>query len=219
MRSESSWPSLTNVRTRRAPSARARFSAWSSVSSQIPGAARSTSTASPSAQTSKYPTTRSSPSTTTRRFSACSASFASHCRISSPFIRRASPHASTNSRATSSASSSVSSLSRNELIECLRQREQVGELTRRLHARGLADAVDPDAAQPQLVRRRDVVEERRRHVHVPLARRLRAGEELLPVPVRRLVRADLLRDHDLFERHPDLHLRRRDQVVVGVGED
>ena len=46
-----------------------------------------------------------------------------------------------------------------------------------------------------------------------------AREELLPVPVRRLVRADLLRDDDLVERHADLHLRRGDVVVVGVRED
>ena len=65
----------------------------------------------------------------------------------------------------------------------------------------------------------DVVEERRADMHVTRARRVRAREELVPVLVRRLVRRDLLRDDDLVERHADVHLRRGDEVGVGVRED
>src|SRR4051794_25899498 len=119
-------------------------------------------------------------------------------------MRRASPNDSTNSRATVSASSLRRGLTWNELIECLRQREEIGQLGRGLDGHALAEAVDPDAAQTELVRRRDVVEEGRADVDVALARRLRAEEELVPVLVRRFVRADLLRDDDLVERHADL---------------
>ena len=47
----------------------------------------------------------------------------------------------------------------------------------------------------------------------------RALEEPPPVPVRGLVRADLLGRDDDVERHPERLLRRRDQGVVGVRED
>src|SRR5207248_9679840 len=127
-------------------------------------------------------------------FSPSNASLPSHWRISSPFIRRASPHASTKRRATSSASSSRSALSRNELIERLGERQEVGELARRMNRRLLAEAIDPDGAQSERIRGLDVVEERRGDVRVPLARRVRSLKELLPVPVRGLVRTDLLRD-------------------------
>src|SRR3954452_15226230 len=160
-----------------------------------------------------------SPSTSTSSFSGSSASLSNHSSISPASIRRASPNDSTNNRATVSASSLRRGLTWNELIERLRQREEIRELSRRLDGRALAEPVDPDAAQTQLVRRRDVVEEGCADVHVALPRRLRAEEELVPVLVRRLVGADLLRDDDLVERHADLHLRGRDEIVVGVRED
>ena len=92
-------------------------------------------------------------------------------------LARVAPSRSTNSAATASASSSRSCLSWDELIERLRQREQVGAA--RASARTVAaarGAVDPHAAQAELVRRRDVVEERRaRRARVPrAARRVRA---------------------------------------------
>src|SRR4051794_33656942 len=121
----------------------------------------------------------SSPSTSTSRFSGSNDSLRIHSRISSPFIRRDSPHASTKRRATSSASSSRSSLSRNELIDRLTQREEIGQLGRRLGGRLLAEADHPYAAQTALVRRGDVLEDPRRDVDVPLARRVRPVEELL----------------------------------------
>src|SRR3954453_7442102 len=133
-----------------------------------------------------------SPSTSTSSFSGSSASLSNHSSISPASMRRASPNDSTNSRATSSASSLRRGLTCNELIERLRQGEEVGELRRRLDRRAFAEAIDPHAAQSQFVRRCDVVKQRRADVHVSLARRLRAKEELVPVLVRRLVRADLL---------------------------
>src|SRR4051794_10605591 len=101
----------------------------------------------------------SSLSTSTSRFSGSNDSLRIHSRISSPFICRDSPQASTKRRATASASSSRSSLSCNELIEGLGEREEIRELARRLHRRRLSGPVDPDAAQAELVRGRNVVEE------------------------------------------------------------
>src|ERR1044071_5837132 len=138
---------------------------------------------------SPYPTTRPS-SSRTRIHSGFRSSFASHVRISSASIRRTSPKAVRKSAATSSASSTRSSLSGNELIERLGKLEQIGQLARRRRGGRLAEPVDPDAAQAELVRRRDVVKLRRRDVYVPFARGARALEELLPVAVIGLVRPD-----------------------------
>ena len=44
---------------------------------------------------------------------------------------------------------------------------EIGQLARRLRLGRLVEAVDPDRAQAELVRRRDVVEEARRNVDVP----------------------------------------------------
>ena len=74
-------------------------------------------------------------------------------------------------------------------------------------------------AQPELTRRRDVVEEARRDVDVTVAVRGRRLEEALPVPVRGLVGADVLGHDREVDRDAELLLRRGDQVAVGVGEE
>src|SRR4051794_37818264 len=108
-------------------------------------------------------------------------------------MRRESPNAATKSSATTSASSSRSSRSsaigRDELVERVRKQRQIAELARRRDAhRPLAEAIDPDAPELELVARRDVVEERGGDMHVPRTRRVRAREELVPVTVGGLVR-------------------------------
>src|SRR5436305_9250839 len=124
-------------------------------------------------------------------FSAGISSLRSHVRISSASVGRQSPNDSVKSAATASASASVAGLSSDELIERLRQREQVRQLARRLRLRRLAEPVDPHAHEAELVARSNVVKARRGDVHMALARRTRAVEELRPVLVARLVRADL----------------------------
>src|SRR5689334_1105992 len=182
-------------------------SAQSRKTSQRPRAAMSSTSSSSCGQMSPYPATRPSASST-RNQSRSNSALSSHDLISSASTWRDSPKHSTNSRATASSSPARSSLRGDELIERLRQREQVGQLALRLRVvgRGLAEPVHPHAAQPELVARLDVVEERSSDVHVALSRRTRAGEKLLPVLVTRLVRADLLRDDDLVEDDPHLHL-------------
>ena len=96
-------------------------------------------------------------------------------------------------------------------------RERSVQLARRLRARGLAEPVDPDRRQAELVRRSDVVEEAGGDVDVrwtadPLLERA-------PVAERGLVRADLRRDDRLLERDADPFHRRVDVVAVGVRED
>src|SRR5439155_16428573 len=83
----------------------------------------------------------------------------------------------------------------------------------------LAEAVDPDRAEPELRRGRDVVVEARADVDMASFRRAGLRVELLPVTVRRLVGADLTR-HDLeLERDADRQLRGLGEVAVGVGEN
>ena len=78
---------------------------------------------------------------------------------------------------------------------------QSRQLAGRLPSRPLAEAVDPDERHPELERRRDVVEEAGGDVHV---RRPRPPAlERAPVPVRRLVRADLAGHDRKLERHAD----------------
>src|SRR4051812_2450930 len=90
---------------------------------------------------------------------------------------------------TASASPSVAGLSWNELIEHIRDREEVGQRRRRLEPpRVLAEPVDPDTPQPELGAGCDIVEEGGGDVHVTLAWRPSAREELVPVPMARLVR-------------------------------
>src|SRR5207244_746844 len=121
--------------------------------------------------------------------------------------------------ASASTSSGTRGSGRDELIERVRQPRQIRQLARRRWAGSLAEPVDPDGAEAELRRRRDVVEEARADVDVATLRRARPGEELLPVPRRRLVRADLAR-HDLqLERDADRPLRRLDEVAVGVRQD
>src|SRR5436305_2314568 len=117
------------------------------------------------------------------------------------------------------ARSTKPSGSRDELVERARKARQIRELTCRGWSGPLAEAVDPHGAEAEVRRGRDVVEEARADVHVAALRRAGTGEELLPVTVRRLVRADLAR-HDLeLERDTDGPLRRLDEVAVGVRED
>src|SRR3954465_10166962 len=125
----------------------------------------------------------------TRRFSLWRSGSRNQDATSRASSCRAPPNASKNNAATCSASSSRSSLVSGEVIERLRQLDQVRKLARRVDAvaGALAEPVDPDAAQTELVCGRDVVEQRGRDVHVSLARRIGAAEELVPVTVRRLV--------------------------------
>src|ERR671934_413990 len=78
-----------------------------------------------------------------------------------------------------------------QVLEGPRELLQVGELGGPRQLARLADAVDPHRCQAELLARRDVVEQARRHVRVPLAIGIRHLEEPLPVPVRGLVRAGL----------------------------
>src|SRR3954470_11292776 len=105
-------------------------------------------------------------SSSTRSQSGFSSSLRSQERISSASIGRESPNACLKSAATCSASSSRSGLSSGELIERLRECEQIGQLPGRPDQRGLACAIDPDAAKAELVCRLNVVEERGADVHV-----------------------------------------------------
>jgi hypothetical protein len=84
---------------------------------------------------------------------------------------------------------------------------------------GLVETVDPDAAEAELARRLDVVEEARRHVGVGVAVGGRGLEESLPMGVGGLVRLDVLGDDRNVDRHAELPLRRGNQVSVRVRED
>ena len=82
-----------------------------------------------------------------------------------------------------------------------------------------SEPVHPDRRDPQLPSGHDVVVEALRDVHVrgrmdpgPLAKDL-------PVPVRRLVGADLAGDDREVERDPDRRHRRLDEIAIRVGED
>src|SRR4051812_26108597 len=91
--------------------------------------------------------------------------------------------------ATASASASVGRRSlapsgSDELIERVRQRDEVVQLARGRGLRRLAEPVDPDRPQPELRRRNDVVEVALRDVDVPLAVGSGAFEEHLPVAMR-----------------------------------
>src|SRR5437763_16835808 len=124
------------------------------------------------------------PSTSsTRSHSGFRSSLRSQARISCTSTGRSLPKAAAKSAATASASSSRSSLSGDELIERLGQIQQVRQLARRLRSftRLFAEAVDPDADEAELVRRDDVVEERRGDVDVAPTVGAQAGEELVPV--------------------------------------
>ena len=72
---------------------------------------------------------------------------------------------------------------------------------------------------PSCGARLDVVEERRRHVHVMRAVGPGLPEERLPVTERRLVRTDVGRHDTEIHRHPDRGERRVEEVGVGVRQD
>src|SRR5580765_2625830 len=107
----------------------------------------------------------------------------------------------------------------NELVQHRRESGQILDLARRGRTGGLAEPVDPDALQPELIRRRHVVVEAGGDVHMAVAVGMGAREELRPVAVSRLVGADLGGDDRLVERNADPDLRGGDEVAVGVGED
>ena len=71
----------------------------------------------------------------------------------------------------------------------------------------------------ELARRSDIVEEARRHVDVVRTLGGRQLEETLPVPVRRLVGADVLGRDDQVERYAERLFGLDDQCAIGVGED
>src|SRR5438132_14002807 len=83
----------------------------------------------------------------------------------------------------------------------------------------LAKTVDPDRVEPARGGRREVVEQARPDVHVSLAVGTAPGEELVPVPGRRLVRADLGGDDREVDRYGNPCERGVEQVAVGVRED
>src|SRR6476646_619357 len=107
----------------------------------------------------------------------------------------------------------------NELVQHRRQSGQILDLAGGDRIGPLVEPVDPDALQPELVRRRDVVEEAGGDVRVAVAIGMRTREELRPVAVSRLVGADLGGDDRLVERKADPGLRGGDEVAVGVRED
>src|SRR5712691_11291333 len=122
---------------------------------------------------------------------------------SRPWIRR-SERLSTSATATASPSRGALALMRlggDELIERVGQPGEIGQLAGRCRAGALAETVDPDRAQAELVHGSDVVEEARRDVDVAFPRRRGAREELLPVAVSGFVRADLRGDDLELERH------------------
>src|SRR5438132_12093675 len=82
----------------------------------------------------------------------------------------------------------------------------------------LSVAVDPDRAETELARRHDIVEVALRDMNVPVALRTGLLEELQPVAVARLVRADLRRDDRELERDADPRHRGVDELAVGVRE-
>src|SRR5436305_14059708 len=88
---------------------------------------------------------------------------------------------------------------------------------RRLRAWLLAEAIDPDRAEAELVGGTDVVEEARRDVDVGQAAGL--ALERLPGAERRLVGADLRRDDRDLERDAELGHGGTAVVAVGVGQD
>src|SRR5205085_5557468 len=108
--------------------------------------------------------------------------------------------------------------SRDERVEGAGEPGQRAQLDVRPRPCLLAEPVHPDRGQPELTRGRDVVEEARSDVHVTSAIGAGSRVELLPVPVRRLVRADLRRDDGELEWNADALHRRVDEVTVGVGE-
>src|SRR6266487_3951646 len=123
------------------------------------------------------------------------------------------------SASTSAARRTVAASGTDELIEGVGKRREIVQLARRLRLRVLAEPVDPHRRDAERGRRCDVVEEARRDVDVAVAIGVASPEEDLPVPGRRLVRADLAGDDGQLELDADLPDRRLDEVPVGVGED
>ena len=81
-----------------------------------------------------------------------------------------------------------------------------------------AKPIDPDRADPELVRWHDVVEVTLGDVHVPMTICPCCVIEGPPMPVGRLVRANLGRHDRAAERHPDRHDRSVDEIAIAVRE-
>src|SRR5882724_1351264 len=172
------------------------------------------------------PYAASESSSTTHEFAA--RSVRRHQSTSSTAVESDQPWTATSAAITSSliagASSTVAGRTRkpssgDELIESLGEVGEIAELARRRRLVPFAVAVDPDRAQPELVRRCDVVEVTLGDMHMPFTRRAGLLEEARPVPVLGLVRPDLGCDDCELERDADALHGRLDEVAVGVGEN
>src|SRR5438093_8174500 len=106
-----------------------------------------------------------------------------------------------------------------ELIERVGKAGEIVELARGGRFVPLAVAIDPDRAQPELVRRNDVVEVTLSNVHMTFRRCCSLLEEARPVQLPGLVGTDLRRDDRELERDADPLHRGVDEVAIGVGED
>ena len=134
-------------------------------------------------------------------------------------VQRTADAASRQSRTADSLAQRRAHVSRHELVERVGEPRRSGSVRGPADRRGSPEPVDPDRAEPELGRRRDVVKEALRDVDVALPGAPVCSRNDLPVTVRGLVRADLPRDDRELERDADRRHRRVDQIAVGVGED
>ena len=86
-------------------------------------------------------------------------------------------------------------------------------------ARAITPAVDPHRQQPELARGDVIVEQALGDVEDAVARTADPLERQLEVAVAGLVAPGLLGRDDPVERHAEPPVRRREQVVVAVGDD
>ena len=110
-------------------------------------------------------------------------------------------------------------LTRDEIVERVREARERRERSRRPLVLRLAQPVDPDAGDAELACRLDVVEQALGDVDVVRAVGPGLLAEHLPVALGRLVRADLGGDDHSLKGDADGDHRGVDQVAIGVGED